>query len=244
MVSADDQYNLVFRVQAFSGIKLLEYYNSGDLSSPYPATITFADKVFRHPDMFRLLSESSRVRFTMFDLYITEPLVYIEFFCVGDPYDWFSQYTVYHSSLWVRIDQLSDTNPGAQFKIMGTYKHEDTLMDDSYSDRLFYINRQWQGHEQNCNKDEGWFMAKSPYQGRDKMVCEIFENYWNYPEALQYGHMASKYQPPAFLYSDKSDAVKYFSRDPTDLEGHLAGQITLEVLPIGREDEQARDNHA
>ncbi len=192
-------WHKVFTMEAFSGVSLKVYFETGARDPAMPGqSEVYPEKMYRHPDILDKLSSAEKIRFLIFD-FDKENIVSEVVFEEPDSDDgfmgWFHWDYVHYSSLW-DFSTRKFGNSGARME----YNHREK--------RLFYINSKWSA----CSGDEVYFQAVLP-----DPICD-WEKWY---ESAEYAHLGP-HQPPAFLYSDSRTAS-------TTASVKQAGKIMIEV---------------
>ena len=93
-------WQLVFEVEAFSGIDILPYLRHGTISARAPETSVDSHKIFRHPDLTTKLETASLIKVLYYDLGMQNVVQELRFSGNGDPETWFSVDQFQSASSW------------------------------------------------------------------------------------------------------------------------------------------------
>ena len=93
-------WQLVFEVEAFSGIDILPYLRHGTISARAPETSVDSHKIFRHPDLITKLETASLIKILYYDLGMQNVVHELRFSGNGNSETWFSSDSFEYASSW------------------------------------------------------------------------------------------------------------------------------------------------
>ena len=186
-------YETVFSLEAFSGVDAYDYYNTGELVNPDSDGGTFADKLFRHPNIRSKIESADHIRFRVYNFEMTEIVSEIVFRGTNDFNSWFSGANVENSTVWDITNWSDSYQNGRFFQLPGPLQNPADKL------RNFFINDYYGG----CPGDRGWMVVVS----RDASYvppCD-WELWWNKDSITRRG-LNVEHIPPYILYATTASA--------------------------------------
>ena len=199
-------WQLVFSVDAYSGVHLYNYFREGSTLPAVPGlSKVHYDGIFRHPLLESRISKAAYIRFTVYDAAKNDAKLHLVFEPRPEDSleDWFNWDRVVESSLWEFEQVLGQELFKLRIPPDGSHlsKH-----------RFFNIQHNWTS----CAGKTGWFLASIKFSEADATCADSWENWWENDQSLLN-------QPPAFFYSTTSARMLY-----SDMA--FGGKITIEVI--------------
>ena len=116
------KWQLVFMVEAFSGIHIYHYYKNGSTEPAVPgqSKMTNGDHFFRHPKLESRILEASHIRFSVYNLkkrYVVNEIIFQKRKGTGGIEDWFHGDHVRETSSW-DFSNWHISNPGNIFTVV------------------------------------------------------------------------------------------------------------------------------
>ena len=201
-------WQLVFSVDAYSGIHLYNYFKEGSTLPAVPGLSEVRHAgIFRHPLLQSRLSDAAYIRFTVYDVTKSQPVHYLTFEPrSGDGMEnWFTWDRVVESSLWEFETGADDLTFMIRIPADGHHLR---------NHRFFNIQYNWAG----CAEDTGWFLATIKYSEMDPTCAGQYE--W---EKWWASNVSLHNQPPAFYFA--TTAARMLNKQMS-----IGGKITLEVI--------------
>ncbi len=179
----------------------MDYWTKGILTPTFvDKAVVKPDFLFRHVLFEEKVTQAELIRFSVYDNLAAEIVSQVVF----EPRrshgltDWFKQSRVKESTLW-NFGQDVD-----KFEL------------SSGSNHAAFISKQTV--KQQCKNERGWFAVVTYSDESEDLTC-FWEKWWRRLDV----NRGRRYQPPAFLYSNKPNARKF-----DDFK--LSTKITLEVV--------------
>ena len=116
------KWQLVFMVEAFSGVHIYNFYKTGSTDPAVPglSKVQFGGHFFRHPDLESRILGSNYIRFSVYNLdktYVVNDIIFINIRPKNSFEDWFNWDRVLTTSQWNFSDSLNVENGGHIFSI-------------------------------------------------------------------------------------------------------------------------------
>ena len=182
-IYSSDGWDVVFFVNAFSGVNPADYLETGNEINPKGGTV-LSDQVFRDSGIESKLENAKTIKFLVYNFEKSAIVSEIDFYGGQTLLNWFSWSNYNYSSLWIL--EAPTTVWGSHFRIRGDYG------------RVFLINKSYNG----CPNDFGWLVVA--VDG----VC-YYEHWWNKDSIRsRYANeqeIPLSNQPPYILYATTAD---------------------------------------
>ena len=189
-VPNENDFELVFSVEAFAGVDAFKYYFDDQLTNPDTEGCTDAKKLYRHPKIRSKIETSGRIKFRIYNFIYTEVVSKIEFRGTSNFSSWFGHENVQNSTIWDIMNRNFQGN-GAFFQPSG-------VPDDAFL-RKFYMNELYN----RCPVDRGW-MAVVSRTSQKEPPC-YWEKWWLHgPEEIK--RLKLEHQPPYILYATTAES--------------------------------------
>ena len=179
----DDQFQLMFLFEAFSGVWPYFYFKYNDLNNPFTKGVTHFEKLFRHPDLTAKLEQCEFIKFQVYDFERTQLVSSVVFKASGGYLlSWFNEANIVSSSYW-NFEDIKNSEALPSF----------------YHYRNFLIYESLQADDICPNGFVGWLVVFMDWDN-----CQLLE-WWNKDFFISKG-LKLKHQPPFILYANTSEA--------------------------------------
>ena len=141
------EYELVFAVEAFSGVDALDYFRTGAMVNPDSRGSTNASRLYRHADIRNKIESAKFIKLGVFNFEKSQIVSEVVFRGTAHYETWFARNTVVASVPW-DFSSYSPLNDGSNFALTNQWVPL----------RQFYINNNFGG----CHNDAGRGVTSVP----------------------------------------------------------------------------------
>ena len=134
------EYELVFAVEAFSGVDALDYFRTGAIINPDSRGSTNASRLYRHADIREKIESAKFIKLEVFNFEMIQIVSEVVFRGTAHYESWFARDTVVASVPW-DFSSYSTRIKGSYFSLSDAMRYL----------RQYYINNNFGG----CLKDAG-----------------------------------------------------------------------------------------
>ena len=187
-------FEIVFMLEAFSGVDAYNYFKTGLLQNPDPNGVVYANKLYRHPKIQSKIMSASSITLRVYNFEKTKVVSELVFSGTRNFESWFGFGNVKSSSLW-EIKDLSDSSIGSFFTLAVP-----DIVNNAYL-RKFFINDFYAG----CDKDQGWLLIVSKEQ--DTFAPCFWERWWRHGSE-RVKNLDVEHQPPYILYATTGESQR------------------------------------
>ena len=176
----EDQFQLVFLLEAFAGVNPFTYFARNDTNSPDSKRVTHFEKIYRHPRLYAKVKQCEMIKFQVYDFERTKLVSSVVFKANGYLLRWFDEDNIVSSSVW-NFEEIKNSK-------VSYYQ---------YRSQHFLIYESLQADV--CpNGFVGWLVVFT-----DSKNCDLLE-WWNKDFFISKG-LKLEHQPPFILYANTSE---------------------------------------
>ena len=117
----EEQFQLVFLFEAFSGVSPFNYFGWNDTNNPDSKGVTHFEKIFRHPDIITKVKQCELIKVQVYDCERTHLVSSVVFKANGHLLGWLDEDNIVSSSDWnfeeIKNSEVSYYHRGKHFLI-------------------------------------------------------------------------------------------------------------------------------